>query len=164
MADRMLATFDGLLTAAVANPDRALSEVRTGAPVGDGWLAGPPALLIAEPEPAAALVIDSIVEHLNRGGDGEAVVCGDAQLTWGETARRAMAIQGTLTEAGVGRGDRVVLCLPRSVNLIPAILGIQLAGAAYVPIDPGYPDDRIALIAENAGAEVGLVGSDRSIT
>lgn len=51
----------------------------------------------------------------------------------------------------------MVVCLPRSTDLVAAIVGVLRAGAAYVPIDPTYPADRIELIAAKAGAEVGLV-------
>jgi natural product biosynthesis luciferase-like monooxygenase protein len=83
--------------------------------------------------------------------DATAVICGAVVVTYAEVARRAHALAARLREAGVGRGSRVGLHLERCADLPVAMLGILGAGAAYVPLDPAYPVDRIAGMAEDAG-------------
>ena len=62
----------------------------------------------------------------------------------------------------MGKGDRVVLCLPRGLDQYMAILGVLRAGAAYVPVDWGYPQDRIAYIIEDSGAALTITTSARA--
>ncbi len=159
VANEMLATFDALLNQAITSPARSLGEIAADHPTTNRRSS----LMIASPSYGSGRenepVIATIARHLKTGGQSPAVVCGNDQLSWSQTAERAAAITQALASAGVGRGDRVLLCLERSVNLVPAILGIQLTGAAYVPIDPSYPESRISLIAAKAGATVGVVGA-----
>jgi amino acid adenylation domain-containing protein len=80
------------------------------------------------------------------GNDGELSFAGlDA-----ETARLA----GALMSHGVARGDRVGVCLPRGARLLVALLAVWRAGAAYVPLDPRYPHDRLAFMAGDAAIRV----------
>ena len=93
------------------------------------------------------------------------MTCGDETITWAELGRRSSLLAARLRAASVDPGDRVIVCLPRSADLIAAIIAVLRVGAAYVPIDPGYPEARIRLIAELAGADVALVADpDRSLT
>ncbi|AJW41276.1 Siderophore biosynthesis non-ribosomal peptide synthetase modules Bacillibactin synthetase component F [Rhodococcus sp. B7740] len=71
-------------------------------------------------------------------------------LTYGELDARATELAHTLTELGVGTEDVVALVLPRSADLIVAILAVAAAGAAYLPIDPSYPADRIEFMMSDA--------------
>ena len=77
-----------------------------------------------------------------------------ATLTYAELEARGNAIAQTLVQAGVGRGDRVVLFMERSLELMAGILGILKVGAAYVPLDTAYPRDRLAYMLEECGARV----------
>jgi amino acid adenylation domain-containing protein len=61
---------------------------------------------------------------------------------------------------GVARGDRIGVCLPRGSRLVVALLAVWRAGAAYVPLDPRYPHDRLAFMAEDAGIRVLITGGD----
>ncbi|EZP48711.1 Pls/PosA family non-ribosomal peptide synthetase [Sphingomonas sp. RIT328] len=76
--------------------------------------------------------------------------------TYDTLARRSIALAQRLRAMGIGRGDRVVLCLPRGLDQYMAILGVLRAGAAYVPVDWGYPQDRIDYIVEDSGAALTL--------
>ena len=73
-----------------------------------------------------------------------AVVCGAASLTYAELAARAHRLANHLRLLGVGPGARVALAVERSLELVPAILGTLASGAAYVPLDPAYPAERLA--------------------
>ncbi|RZL52774.1 MAG: peptide synthetase, partial [Sphingomonas sp.] len=79
-------------------------------------------------------------------------------------ARRSLALAQRLRAMGIGRGDRVVLCLPRGLDQYMAILGVLRAGAAYVPVDWGYPQDRIDYIIEDSGAALTLTVTGRAET
>ncbi|QBF26728.1 amino acid adenylation domain-containing protein [Pseudomonas tructae] len=72
-------------------------------------------------------------------------------LSYGELNRRANRLAHSLIERGVQLGDRVALCLPRSAERVIGLLAVLKAGAAYVPVDPNYPAERIAyLLADSA--------------
>src|ERR1700684_2975942 len=88
----------------------------------------------------AAYFLDEIVAI---SPDRLAVKDTEGSLTYGELSARADRLARRLIELGVKPGDLVGLCLGRSTGLIVAALGIFRAGAAYVAIDPAYPDERL---------------------
>lgn len=83
-----------------------------------------------------------------------ALVCGGQRLTYGEVEAKANRLARWLRAQGVKRGDCVGLWLPRGLEMHVALLAILKAGAAYVPIDPDYPTDRVVFILENCGAKL----------
>jgi amino acid adenylation domain-containing protein/FkbM family methyltransferase len=89
-----------------------------------------------------------------RTPDTAAVMFQDRQLTFGELNMRANQLAHHLRSLGVGPEMLVGLCVERSVEMIVGLLGILKAGAAYLPIDPDYPAERIAFMIEDAGIEV----------
>jgi non-ribosomal peptide synthetase-like protein len=86
--------------------------------------------------------------------DEVALVCGDEQMTYGELERRANQLARFLRSWGVRRGDCVGLWLPRSNDAYVALLGILKAGAAYVPLDPDYPPERVEFILSDCQARI----------
>ncbi|HTF09417.1 MAG TPA: amino acid adenylation domain-containing protein [Asanoa sp.] len=94
-----------------------------------------------------------------RHPDRTAVACGPESLTYAELAAEARGLAGALARRGVVRGDLVGLRVSRSMDIPVAILGIMLAGAAYVPLDPAFPAERLRLITEEAGIAC-VVGAD----
>jgi amino acid adenylation domain-containing protein/non-ribosomal peptide synthase protein (TIGR01720 family) len=83
-----------------------------------------------------------------------AVTCEGESLTYGELNARANRLARRLRALGVGPESRVGLCAERSLELVAGVLAIVKAGAAYVPLDPAYPADRLAYMAEDAGLRV----------
>ncbi|MFE4452072.1 non-ribosomal peptide synthetase [Streptomyces sp. NPDC056796] len=82
-------------------------------------------------------------------------VCGDGvSLTYRELDDRGTLLAAGLRAHGVRPGDRVGICLERTVDLVVTMLGVLKAGAAYVPSDPAYPADRLAYTASDAGLRV----------
>src|SRR6266566_2027776 len=81
-----------------------------------------------------------------------AIVFGRQETTYAELESRANRLARHLRGRGVGRGSIVAMLLPRSVDAYAVLLGILKAGAAYVPIDPEYPADRVEYILENCAA------------
>jgi amino acid adenylation domain-containing protein len=83
-----------------------------------------------------------------------AVRAGDASLTYTELQARVNTLGLRLTQAGVGKGALVPVCLQRSTDLLAALLAVLKCGAAYVPLDPIYPPHRIAGILEDVAPQV----------
>ncbi|MEU1618655.1 non-ribosomal peptide synthase/polyketide synthase [Streptomyces sp. NPDC005722] len=90
-----------------------------------------------------------------RTPDATAVVSGDTRLTYAELNARANRLARLLVAKGVGPEDRVAVLMDRSADLVVALLAVVKAGAAYVPVDPAYPADRIGYMLQDA--QPGLV-------
>ena len=80
------------------------------------------------------------------------------QLSYADLERAAASVAAALQAAGVVRGDRVAVAVPRSAGLVIAMLGVLRAGAAFVPVDVSYPADRIAYILADADCRALLRG------
>jgi amino acid adenylation domain-containing protein len=81
-----------------------------------------------------------------------AVSGGGRTATYGQVARHARAVAARLHALGVGPERRVVVLMEPGPDFAAALLGVARAGGAYVPIDPGYPAERIAFVLEDSGA------------
>ena len=92
--------------------------------------------------------------------DRVALRCGDQSMTYEELDLESDQVREALIRVGVRPGDMVALCMDRSNTLIAGLLGILKSGAAYVPIDPAYPDSRIEFILDDAGIRVILSDVD----
>tara|TARA_R110000868_G_scaffold405943_1_gene685862 strand:+ start:184 stop:7215 length:7032 start_codon:yes stop_codon:yes gene_type:complete len=82
--------------------------------------------------------------------DALAVSASDGSLTFSELTSAASVLAGQLAAAGIGRGGRVLILLPRSIGLPVAMLGSLRAAAAYVPVEVGLPERRLREIVEDA--------------
>ena len=89
-------------------------------------------------------------DHAAATPAAEAVTCGEDRLDYAALNAGANRIAHWLRARGIGRGDRVAVCLQRSVRAIETLLGIMKCGAAYVPMDPAYPQARIAAMLADA--------------
>lgn len=78
-------------------------------------------------------------------------------LSYAELDAKVQAVADALRAAGVRTDERVALLVARGPHLLPAILGVQRAGGAYVPINPDHPLERVRLLLEDCGARVVLV-------
>lgn len=83
-----------------------------------------------------------------------AVVCGEERLTYAELEHRANQLARYLQDAHVGPETLVGICAERSVKMIVGLLGILKAGGAYLPLDPEYPDERLAFMLRDAEVKV----------
>ncbi|AFU02511.1 non-ribosomal peptide synthetase [Nocardia brasiliensis] len=88
-----------------------------------------------------------------------AVVHGDESLSYAELDARARRLARVLAGYGSGPGEFVGLALPRSVDLVVAVLAVLYSGAAYVPLDPGYPEQRLRGIVDDVAPVVIVIGN-----
>ncbi|MFH9819084.1 amino acid adenylation domain-containing protein [Streptomyces sp. NPDC017230] len=95
-------------------------------------------------------VADLLRERSARWPGHPAVVTGDRTLTHRALHALADTLAVRLAALGAGPGSVVRVCLPRSAELVVALLGVLRSGAAYLPLDPNYPRQRLAGIAEDA--------------
>ena len=91
---------------------------------------------------------------------GLAVISGVERLTYAELESRANRLAHLLIARGAGPGRTAGILLHRSTHTYVAVLAVLKAGSAFVPLDPSYPTDRLAFMADDAGVAVVLTTSD----
>ena len=104
------------------------------------------------PYPKDKLVHELIEEQAAKTPEKAAVVACDRTLSYRELNETANRIAHSLTARGVGAGDIVAVILPRTSFLIPTLLAVLKTGAAYMPVDPDYPRERIEYLLSESRA------------
>lgn len=102
----------------------------------------------------ACTVHEQFVATCRRMPDVTALEAGTVRLSYAELDARAARLAGALAARGAAPGTVVGLCLERSADLVVSMLAILKTGAAYLPLDPAYPQERIAFMLEDSGATV----------
>jgi glutamate-1-semialdehyde-2,1-aminomutase len=148
-ADRLLRGFKIWLRAAAAAPDTPLDRLPTMAAterhqIVIGWNS------TGTPHESFAGIHEAISLQAGLRPEAPAVVFGDDVLSYRELEERANRLAHFLIAHGVTQSMLVGLCIPRSPAMIVGLLGILKAGAAYVPLEPSLPHQRLALILEDA--------------
>lgn len=146
---RLLSHLERLLRAAVDEPDSAAMRLPLLAAPERDELLGPLAGMTA-PLPGQACIHHLIADRAATAPDSIAVTGEGRELTYADLLSRAEVVAEALRNQGIGRGSRVGLAVPRSPDLIAGMVGIMTAGAAYVPLDPDFPDDRLAFMVTDA--------------
>ncbi|HEX9766645.1 MAG TPA: amino acid adenylation domain-containing protein, partial [Nitriliruptorales bacterium] len=154
--DRFVSAFTTLLADAVRQPDRPIATLELLAPA-ERTRVIEEFNATAQPQPAARRVETLIADQIARSPERPAVRAGAVAWRYGDLDTRASAIAARLTAAGVVAGDLVVVCLERSADMVATLLGVWRAGAAWVPVDPDYPPDRVAWVLEHSRARVAVV-------
>ncbi len=103
------------------------------------------------PMPADATLVSLLAEQVARAPSATAVRDEWRALTYGALDAESSALARRLRAAGVHRGSLVGVCAERSVSLVVALVAVMKAGAAYVPLDPEYPAERLAFMLDDAG-------------
>ena len=85
-----------------------------------------------------------------RTPDAPAVICGEVAWSYAELDAASGRIAGYLAGLGAGPEQVVAVALPRSAEMVAAVLGVARTGAAYLPVDPGYPAERIGFMLADA--------------
>jgi amino acid adenylation domain-containing protein/natural product biosynthesis luciferase-like monooxygenase protein len=154
--ERLVAQFGRLLESVAAQPYQRLSELPLqGAADRDRLLIGWNATGCLYSSDSCLHVV--VEERAGRDPDGVAVVSGLEQLSYAELDRRANRLAHHLRDLGVGPEVVVGLCLERSVEMVVGLLAVLKAGGAYLPLDPGYPAERLAYMLSDARAPVMLI-------
>jgi amino acid adenylation domain-containing protein/non-ribosomal peptide synthase protein (TIGR01720 family) len=151
-ARRMAGHFEALLSSAVARPEALAWELP--------WLGDEERRLLEEwsggagAYPADSTIGELFAAQAARRPHAVAVDADGERLTYGELEARSNRLANYLARRGVGPEARVGVLMERSAELIVVLLGILKAGAAYVPLDPAYPDERRAFMLRDSGARV----------
>ncbi|MEO5814771.1 MAG: amino acid adenylation domain-containing protein [Gemmatimonadaceae bacterium] len=155
--DRMLAQLEVLLESIVAEPKARVSTLpllpASERSILDTWSSGGTQPLEAES------LYEQIALQVARTPDAIAVESEDAKLTFRELHERATVLARYLVRNGVGPDVGVGVCIERSVELVVAMLGVLKAGGYYLPLDPEYPQDRLAFMLEDAAVPIVLTES-----
>jgi nonribosomal peptide synthetase DhbF len=117
--------------------------VRSGQPVPEHWRGS------TRPVPSATLP-ELFQAQVRRTPDATAVVHGTQVLSYAELNARANRLARYLVSLGAGPGRLVAVAMPRSLDLMVTVFAVLKSGAAYLPVDPGYPADRIAFMLADA--------------
>ena len=145
---RMIGHFRKLVEGITSDPDKKVSDV--------------PLLTEAEVQqfldwnnttaeyPRDAYIHTAFEQQAARTADAVAVFCEDEQLTYRQLNQSSNLLARHLIEQGVNPGDLVGILLERSLPMVIGLLGILKAGAAYVPLDPSYPKQRLAFMLEDS--------------
>jgi amino acid adenylation domain-containing protein len=150
---RMLGHLERVLEQVAADPDVRLSELELLADderrlVVEEWNATEAAY------PREGCVHQLFEAQADRTPDAPAVTFAGGSLSYRALEEQANRLAHHLAKLGVGPDACVALCLERGPEMMVAVLGILKAGAAYVPLDPAYPADRLAYMMENSAAPV----------
>ena len=143
-----------ILDAVTEDPHRTIGAVPLLAPGETTALAAWNAT--ATPYPSSATVLSLARAVAAESPDRVACRCDGASLTYEALFTRASAWAAALSARGITVGDVVGVHLGRSIELLPVLLGIHGVGAAYVPLDPAFPADRLRYMVEDSGARMML--------
>ena len=113
--------------------------------------------------PDAPLIHDLVSQQAVKHPQALAVSDGEAQLSYAELELRSAQLASTLQQQGVGSETLVGVLLPRSAEMVVAFLAILKTGAAYLPIDPSYPAERILFMLRDAAVPVLITRCEHSL-
>ncbi|KAA0102330.1 non-ribosomal peptide synthetase [Mycolicibacterium sp. P1-18] len=144
-ADRFAERVERILAAFTDTPDTVVGEVDLRTNAERGLVAATQ----SRPGPDRTLV-DAFAAAAAAHAHRTAVSCGPDRLTYAQLDQRASAVAATLAGLGVGPESRVAVALPRSLDLIVALLAVVKAGGTYVPLDVDSPEARLRHIVTDA--------------
>ncbi len=146
------ACFETLAAEMAAQPDAAIDQLPLLTAAQEaGWFEKDNGPRVPYPDICAH---EWIERQAGETPDAIAVTCGSERLSFRELSMRSNRLAHRLRGLGVGPDSLVALCLDRSLDLVVAPLAVWKAGGAYIPLDPDYPDHRLAFMLEDSGAAV----------
>ncbi|MFF2190817.1 amino acid adenylation domain-containing protein [Streptomyces sp. NPDC058155] len=160
-AEGLVDRYVRVLRQVVSDPGTRLGAVDVLTDAERGWLTQLNATTVPVP---GATVPELVAAQAKRNRDATAVVSGRTSLSYGELEARASRLAAVLRERGVGPDVLVAVALPRSADLVVALLGVLKAGGAYLPIDPDFPAARVGLLLNTADPALVLTDHETSAT
>jgi len=154
-ARRILARYQKLLEEVAKNPDRTVGELPI-LPEDERQLLLQEWNRTGKAYDGPSRLHELFEAQVRATPHNEALVAGTQRFTYVRLNRRADRVARRLRSLGVGPESRVAIFLPRTADLVVAMLGVLKAGAAYVAMDPAYPAERLAFIVEDCQATVVL--------
>jgi amino acid adenylation domain-containing protein len=155
---RMIGHFELLLASALADPDRPVSRLPLVSADEERAvlrLAGAPT-----PYPREASVHALFARQVAATPDAVAIRDGAGEMTYAELDRASSRLARRLRALGAGPEARVAVAMERSAAMVASFLAAVRAGAAYVPLDPEHPAERLGYVLEQSGAAVLVVGDE----
>ena len=145
---RWLEMFQKLVNSASVNGDTALESLPILPPdvrmlMLDNWNA------TSRDYPKQASIDDLVSQVAEHFPNKVAVICSELSLTYAELEAKAVSLAGRLQSVGVKRGGLVGVCLDRSTSMVVGLLAVLKCGAAYVPMDPLFPAERLLFMVED---------------
>nr|WP_244885472.1 non-ribosomal peptide synthetase [Amycolatopsis vancoresmycina] len=157
----LLDRLEALLRQVVAAPDRRLGSLDVLTPAERAGLEKTWSGAVEEVPPVT--VPELFAAQVARTPEHPALVFEDEELTYAELDAVSNRLARVLADRGAGPERVVALALPRSLHLVTAIVAVLKTGAAYLPLDPGYPADRIAFMLEDADPALVLAVADTAV-
>src|SRR5690606_5715778 len=145
----LAARFEVLLRAIADDPDTRISRLPLLTEADTAVLAGSPAAR-GDAETVPALIERAVAAT----PDAPALLWGDESMSYAQLDARVAVLAAALRRRGVTDGCVVGVCLPRSAEAVVALLAVWRAGGAYLPLDPDYPDERLAFLIEDSAARL----------
>ncbi|HLN61119.1 MAG TPA: amino acid adenylation domain-containing protein [Symbiobacteriaceae bacterium] len=155
--ERMAGNFAELLGGIASQPDASVSRLPILSEAERRQLAEWNAT--ARAYPGDRMIHERFADQALQTPDRIALTCEEQHLSYAELNRCANRVAHFLRKRGVTRGTLVAVGMERSVEMVVGLLAILKAGAAYIPIDPTYPDERVAAMLEDAAPAVLLTQS-----
>ncbi|MEV6772060.1 amino acid adenylation domain-containing protein [Nocardia sp. NPDC051030] len=149
--------FGAILAAAVADPSVPVGDL----PILDTRETAKLVPIMGSPGEPGTTLARLLSDTAERVPDAVAVRYQGADTTYRELDERSNRLARVLIEHGAGPEVVVAIALPRSLDCVLAVWSVAKTGAAYVPIDPDYPSDRIAHMLSDSGAMLGITSPDR---
>jgi amino acid adenylation domain-containing protein len=151
-AARVIRRYEAIVRACVERPHASVSSVCELRASRRRELSGE---LVDGPAPTdAELVPARVREQIRRHPNRIAVEHAERRLTYAEIDARTDVLAGRLHELGATVGAHVAIAMSRTPDMICAVLAVHRSGAAYVPLDPRYPAERLAFMLEDSGAQI----------
>ncbi len=147
-ADNLVSHFRQVLDTLLSAPETPIAAINLAANAQDRAVAFGP----AEPTHIPSTVMDAVEANVGKSPDAVAMSCGDARMTYRQVDLRSDQVAHQIQQAGIRAGSCIAVHLPRSFDLVLAVLGILKAGCNFVPIASNIPDARVKQILEGCNA------------
>ena len=159
---RLLESYEQLLAGAVAQPDARISELPLLSERERAVMLGEWNETLVE-YPQDTCLHELFEQQAERTPEAVAVIFEQERVTYAELNHRSNQLARYLSRSGVGPETFVGVLMERTVEMVVALLGVLKAGAAYVPLDPSYPQERLKFMLADTGASV-LLTEERVAT